>query len=132
MTRTISIGVIIGLGILSVLASATAVAQERDAVSELHGRVYSLEQRVDRLDSRPELGWSCGVVLLFGSFCALWAQNTGRNAWFCFFMGALFSGITVLVLLTTNAKDLAAKATLPEPPPESASVGTDSAKPGVP
>lgn len=31
--------------------------------------------------------------------CVLWAQDTGRSAWLWFFLGLLFSVITVLVLL---------------------------------
>jgi Na+/melibiose symporter-like transporter len=45
------------------------------------------------------------VLILFGAFCALWAQNTGRNAWSWFFLGLAFSVITVAVLLFKNAED---------------------------
>lgn len=40
-------------------------------------------------------------------FCAIaiWAQNTGRNAWLWFFLGLLFSVITGLVMLYKNSKD---------------------------
>lgn len=48
-----------------------------------------------------------GVVLfLFAVFCALWAQNTKRNAWLWFFLGLFFHVIAVLVLLHKNSKDL--------------------------
>ena len=43
------------------------------------------------------------VVFLFGAFCALWAQNTGRSAWAWFFLGLFFGPITVVVLLVKNA-----------------------------
>jgi len=46
------------------------------------------------------------VLFLFGSFCALWAQNTGRNPWSWFFIGMLFSILTVAFLLSINSKDL--------------------------
>jgi len=46
------------------------------------------------------------VLFLFGAFCALWAQNTNRNAWLWFFFGLIFSVITVLVLLAKNSGDL--------------------------
>lgn len=49
------------------------------------------------------------VLFLFGAFCALWAQNTGRNPWLWFFLGFLFSGITIFFLLTKNANDLQAR-----------------------
>jgi hypothetical protein len=57
---------------------------------------------------------SGAALFLFGAFCALWAQNTGRNAWLWFFLGLLFSVITVLVLLYKNSNDRAtARATSP-------------------
>ena len=47
-----------------------------------------------------------GVALfLFGAFCALWAQNTGRSAWLWFFLGLAFNIITVIFLLSKNAAD---------------------------
>ncbi len=46
------------------------------------------------------------MLFLFGAFCALWAQNTNRNAWLWFFIGLIFSVITVLVLLAKNSGDL--------------------------
>lgn len=42
------------------------------------------------------------ILVLFGSFCALWAQNTGRSPWLWFFMGLFLHVITVLVLLAKN------------------------------
>ena len=50
--------------------------------------------------------------MLFGAFCALWAQNTGRNAWLWFFLGLFFSVITVIVLLAKNANDRKLEATV--------------------
>jgi hypothetical protein len=44
------------------------------------------------------------LVLLFGAFCALWAQNTGRNAWLWFFLGVMFHVIAVAVLLYKNTE----------------------------
>lgn len=43
------------------------------------------------------------LVLLFGAFCALWAQNTGRNAWLWFFLGMIFHVIAVAMLLYKNS-----------------------------
>ncbi len=45
------------------------------------------------------------IAFLFGAFCALWAQNTGRNPWLWFFLGLFFSVITAIVLLAKNARD---------------------------
>ncbi len=46
------------------------------------------------------------VTFLFGAFCALWAQNTNRNPWLWFFAGAVFSIITICLLLYDNANDI--------------------------
>ncbi|MEO6992776.1 MAG: hypothetical protein ABI273_04020 [Lacunisphaera sp.] len=68
--------------------------------ARLESRVSALERRANSLPL--DLG---GVGFLFGAFCALWAQNTGRNSWLWFFLGMLFSIITVIVLLIKNGED---------------------------
>ncbi len=74
-------------------------------------RLESLESQIQQLDHRIEgVGFTGGVCFLFGAFCALWAQNTGRSAWVWFFMGALFTIITACVLLYKNSQDRAAGA----------------------
>lgn len=58
------------------------------------------------LDRRVEE--SAGVAIAFllcGAFCALWAQNTKRNAWLWFFVGLFFNVIAVFVVLFKNAYD---------------------------
>ena len=45
------------------------------------------------------------VGLLFGIFCAYWAQSTRRNPWLWFFFGWLLAPIAGLVLLYKNAND---------------------------
>lgn len=72
------------------------------ADTALERRVRQLERQVDHVQERAPLGI---VLVLFGAFCALWAQNTGRNAWLWFFLGLIFSVITVFVLLYKNALD---------------------------
>jgi Na+/melibiose symporter-like transporter len=71
-----------------------------------------LTQRVNQLESGQSQLWAVvhreagGAALwLFGAFCALWAQNTNRNAWLWFFLGLFFSVITVIVLLVKNSHD---------------------------
>lgn len=72
-------------------------------------RIDQLEAEVERLRSdvnEIEDDVSNGLILfLFGVVCALWAQNTGRNAWSWFFLGLFFSVITVLFLLYKNSQD---------------------------
>ena len=66
-----------------------------------------IEERINRLEKNVGNNAERGLVLtLFGAVCALWAQNTGRNAWLWFFLGMIFSFITVFVLLWKNAEDI--------------------------
>lgn len=70
-------------------------------------RMAKVEKRVERLEDRTAYFGTSGVLaFFFGAFCALWAQNTGRNAWLWFFLGFFLSVIAVLVLLRRNARDI--------------------------
>lgn len=93
------------LGLLTIFALASvAAAQDSSRISNLERQASSLETRVSANESRAtrttEIS-ACAVI--FGAFCALWAQNTGRNAWLWFFLGLFFSVITVLVVLYKNS-----------------------------
>jgi drug/metabolite transporter (DMT)-like permease len=84
--------------LLLVLTSSSMVSTRVLAQGDLEHRVSTLEHS----------GSSGGVgvaVFVCGAFCALWAQNTGRNPWLWFFLGLFFNVITVLVLLRKNAND---------------------------
>lgn len=76
--------------------------QIRRLQMELNAETGKLRNEVNRLAPISVL------LVLFGAFCALWAQNTGRNSAYWFFMGVIFSAITVLVLLLYNSRDRAA------------------------
>ena len=52
-------------------------------------------------DSATAAG-GCSLAFLFGAFCALWAQNQGRNAWLWFFLGFFFNIVAVLFVLILN------------------------------
>ncbi len=78
----------------------TEMAQVRSEIQQQGGNIRQLDSLIE--DAR---GWGGPVVVLFGAFCALWAQNTGRSAWAWFFLGLFFSVITVLVLLSKNSRD---------------------------
>lgn len=70
-------------------------------------RLSAIDSRLSRLERQVSSASTAGVaVFLFGAFCALWAQNTGRNAWLWFFLGLFFSVITVFVLLAKNSNDI--------------------------
>ena len=65
-----------------------------------------LEQRVERLEHKAAANEGVGVaVFVCAAFCALWAQNTGRNAWLWFFLGLFFNVISLLVMLYKNSND---------------------------
>jgi hypothetical protein len=97
--------------------SAPDLVEQANRVDQFEHRIQQLESDVNRLKSENrelkrtqskllEDSGNVGVVLfLYGVFCALWAQNTRRNAWLWFFLGLFFNIITVLVLLNKNACD---------------------------
>ena len=64
-----------------------------------------VESRLEKLERKIDDSTGGAALFLFGAFCALWAQNTGRNAWLWFFLGLFFSVLTVIVLLAKNAGD---------------------------
>ena len=69
-------------------------------------RLDKLERKVSYLEYQVSSNGAVGLaVFLCASFCALWAQQTGRNAWLWFFLGAFFNFITLLVLLHKNSND---------------------------
>ncbi len=80
--------------------TAFAQAEEPQRVSRLESRVSTLEQKIKKVGNQGL------VLILFGAFCALWAQNSGRSGWLWFFLGLFFSFITVFVLLWKNSNDI--------------------------
>lgn len=84
-----------------------ALSSDSERIERLERKISWLENRVSKSEkelSRVEkLAKDLGpLVFLFGAFCALWAQNSGRNAWLWFFMGVFFNVFTVLALLYKN------------------------------
>lgn len=95
----VGLTVLLAQGPPAVPLSTEAFAQD---TASLDRRVTKLEQDVRKIDWHPGLG---GLSFLFGVFCALWAQNTGRSAWLWFFLGAIFSVISAVALLVKNSED---------------------------
>ena len=90
--------------------SPEALQQE---VKKLTQQIKVLDERIDVLSSSSKPNPSSpvssdvstgGVAILFGAFCALWAQNTKRNALLWFFLGVIFNVIAILVLLYKNSR----------------------------
>ena len=101
------------LASLPIMACQPLKAQGPDStqVEQLEKEVKMLRSEVSDLKSEIRDSVGGGIVLfLFAGFCALWAQNTGRNPWLWFFLGACFSIITVIVLLNKNSNDRKASA----------------------
>ncbi len=92
--RTISTCLLVALALVLLASITSAMAQD----------TTDLEQRISRLESRENVAVGA-VTFLFGAFCALWAQNTGRSAWAWFFLGVFFMPVTVIVLLVKNARE---------------------------
>jgi hypothetical protein len=107
----------IALFVLALSLNTSTYAQvNQEEFNELKRKVVSLESdnsslknqmnnnsyNLEKKDYAP-----VGLVLfLFGCFCALWAQNRGSNPWVWFFLGLIFSVVTVVFVLIQNAKDL--------------------------
>ena len=73
-------------------------------VSQLRIQMNNLETN---LNSKVTGYSSIGLVLLLcGGFCALWAQDSGRNPWVWFFFGCFFPFLAVIVLLMKNSDDI--------------------------
>ena len=76
-------------------------------MDRLERDVQQLDNEVRRIRSDVvEYGGGGFILFLTAAFCALWAQNTGRNAWLWFFVGLFFHIGTIFVLLYKNATDL--------------------------
>jgi hypothetical protein len=107
---------------LSIRAEEAAPPAGQDAASKasIDDRVANLEAQIANL--KPEVQRASGpsvlAMFLCAAFCALWAQNTNRNPWLWFFVGFIFSFITVFVLLWENSKDV--KGRRPAPATEKA------------
>jgi hypothetical protein len=92
-------------GLFALGIPAAASAQSPAArFEDLDRRVQQLERQ--QQGARRGLGGLSTIAFVAAVVSALWAQNTGRNAWLWFFLGLLFSVITLLVLLYKNAHDV--------------------------
>jgi len=105
------LGLFVAIGLGPLVGAMPAMAAYEPPIEE---RVDALEQEVSELDNLADNSVSGATLFLFGAFCALWAQRTGRNPWLWFFLGLFFSVITVLVLLYKNSKGQS-PAVQPEP-----------------
>jgi hypothetical protein len=73
--------------------------------SSVESGVGNLQRRTEELAEALARASAIGLLLLTGTFCALWAQNTKRNPWVWFFLGFFFHFFTLFFLLLKNARD---------------------------
>jgi hypothetical protein len=68
-------------------------------------KIASLQDEVTRLrtSSNAAASGSGLVFILFGGFCALWAQNTNRSPWLWFFLGLFFTAFALIAVLIKNS-----------------------------
>ena len=115
MLTKLSHGFIVLLVLVIGLNNSTYAQVTQEEFNELKQKVVALEShnsslkiQLDNYNNNLKTNdyAPMGLVLfLFGCFCALWAQNTGRNAWVWFFFGLVFSVLTVVVLLINNSRE---------------------------
>jgi hypothetical protein len=103
MTKTLSIIFLLSLATVftTVPGLSAATADTASATNTPEHRIAALEKAGQRRDRQLYIS----LVYLVGVFCALWAQNTRRNPWLWFALGAMFSLFSTLVLLWKNAED---------------------------
>jgi len=110
--------------VLALPSTLTAQLNDDPQIAELKSKVTQLEsrfselqadtqeygvkiRRLDNISKHPFTEEAGALAFLFGIFCALWAQNTKRNAWIWFFMGLFLNVFIVLLLLQKNSQDIA-------------------------
>ena len=108
---------IISILFISMFGHSVSAQTEQQEITQLEQRIALQDQQIQTL--RDEIQMQTAslrreidryaphflVLFLFGGICALWAQNTGRNAWLWFFAGMIFSVITVVILLSINNEE---------------------------
>ncbi|MEO5945583.1 MAG: hypothetical protein ABIP79_02115 [Chitinophagaceae bacterium] len=106
------------LSIISILLLVSQVCYSQVSIEDLNKKIEAQNNRINYLSNQFNNDTNkltnvannyapIGIVLfLFGGFCALWAQNTQRNAWLWFFFGLILNVIAVITLLIKNAGDL--------------------------
>ena len=80
---------------------------ENDRIEQLESEIKSLRSKAEEVSNRlSDRATEGSVAFLGGAICALWAKNSGRNAWIWFFWGAVLMPITILIMLYKNAQDV--------------------------
>ena len=99
--------------LLLMFLTAAAVPAHAVVFESHEERITRLEHQIQHVDT------FAGAALICAAFCALWAQNTGRNWWLWFFFGLFLSFFAVFVMLYKNAKYFRARKRLIQSPTHS-------------
>ena len=103
--------ILMGLAGENLFAQVPATNQEKQLGQEVDSLRLEIESYNERLNKLEQDFGVVGAIFLFifflyGLVCALWAQNTGRNAWLWFWLGMCLNVIAVCFLLCSkNSKD---------------------------
>ncbi|MEM9446513.1 MAG: hypothetical protein AAGA18_14300 [Verrucomicrobiota bacterium] len=93
---------------LTVLGSAQPWKSKNKHSSVSKDRITALEEKVERLEGRIEKPlWVTGILFLYASVAAIWAQSTDRNAKKWFILGALLNVVTMIAIIMINIRDKA-------------------------
>lgn len=103
--------ILMGLAGENLFAQVPATSGEAARTGEVDSLRHEIKSYNERLNKLEQDFGVVGAIFffiffLYGLVCALWAQNTGRDAWFWFFMGMCLNVIAVCFLLCSkNSKD---------------------------
>ncbi len=103
--------ILMGLAGENLFAQVPATSGEAARTGEVDSLRHEIKSYNERLNKLEQDFGVVGAIFffiffLYGLVCALWAQNTGRDAWFWFFMGMFLNVIAVCFLLCSkNSKD---------------------------
>lgn len=95
--------------LLWLMLAGCGFAQAPDVINtdgkSLEQRVAELETRTRAADSKKDATLFGGAALVSAALCALWAQNTRRNAVVWFIVGLCCVPVALIVLLVKNSND---------------------------
>lgn len=74
------------------------VQEEKAQWTQIIHRATDVENRTRKMVNAVLL------MFLFGAFCVIWAQNTGRNVYLWFLAGFVFTVFAILAILWLNPR----------------------------
>lgn len=93
------------VALVFILTGAAGAQDTAFRLDQIESRVRSIEgnmKDVERM-TKEEAGAGALALFLFGTVCALWAQNNGRSGLLWFILGFVFSVITAILVMALNS-----------------------------